>query len=186
VVELLRGAADFSADFSAPPGNPLVVRDRLDVLHLIAVERPLDRDPVGADTRRAMSPTNMDVVGAVFEAWNRRDFEGAVAHTANDVELHFIGGFSDVMGTEWKGRDGMLQFWRDWLGTLGGCIVVESLLDAGDQVVVIGTMDAVGDTSGARSVIRFGQVWSFRDGKVARIDGYYDPSAALEAVGLSE
>jgi len=133
-----------------------------------------------------MSHTNMDVVGAVFEAWNRRDFEGAVAHTAEDVELHFIGGFSDVMGREWKGRDGMLRFWRDWLGTLGGCIVVESLLDAGDRVVVIGTMDAVGEASGAPSVIRFGQVWNFRGGKVVRIDGYYDPRAALGVVGLSE
>jgi ketosteroid isomerase-like protein len=133
-----------------------------------------------------MSRTNMDVVRAVFEAWNRRDFEGAVSHTAEDVELHFIGGFSDVMGTEWKGRDGMLRFWREWLGTLGGRIVVESLLDAGDRVVVIGTMDAVGEASGAPSVIRFGQVWSFREGQVVRIDGYYDPRAALEAVGLSD
>jgi ketosteroid isomerase-like protein len=133
-----------------------------------------------------MSHTNTDVVRAVFEAWNRRDFEGAVTHTAEDVELHFIGGFSDVMGTEWTGRDGMLRFWREWLGTLGGRIVVESLLDAGDRVVVIGTMDAVGEASGAPSIIRFGQVWSFREGRVVRIDGYYDPRAALEAVGLSD
>jgi ketosteroid isomerase-like protein len=133
-----------------------------------------------------MSETKIDVVRAVLEAWNRRDFDAAIGHTAEDVELHFIGGFADVMGTEWKGHDGMLRFWREWLGTLGGCIVVESLLDAGDRVVVIGTMEAVGDTSGAPSAIRFGQVWSFRDGKVVRIDGYYDPHDALEAVGLSE
>jgi ketosteroid isomerase-like protein len=47
-------------------------------------------------------------------------------------------------------------------------------------------MDAVGETSGVPSSIRFGQVWSFRDGRVIRIDGYYDPLAALEAVGLVE
>jgi ketosteroid isomerase-like protein len=133
-----------------------------------------------------MSDENMDVVRAVFEAWNRRDFEAAIAHTREDVELHFVGGFSDVMGTEWKGRDGMLQFWRDWIGTLGGCIVLERILDAGDRLVVVGTMEAVGERSGAPSSIRFGQVWSFDHGRVARIDGYYDPGAAFEALGLRE
>jgi hypothetical protein len=39
-------------------------------------------------------------------------------------------------------------------------------------------MDAVGETSGAPSIIRFGQV--------LRIDGYYDPRSALEAVGRLE
>jgi hypothetical protein len=34
--------------------------------------------------------------------------------------------------------------------------------------------------------MRFGQVWSFRDARVIRVDGYYEPSAALEAAGLSE
>lgn len=90
------------------------------------------------------------------------------------------------MGTEWKGRDGLLRFWREWLGNLGGCIALESILDAGERVVVVGTMEAVGETSGAPSIIRFGQVWSFHDGSVVRFDGYYDPRAALEAVGLQE
>ena len=80
----------------------------------------------------------------------------------------------------------MLRFWREWLGTLGGRLALDRIHDAGDRVVVLGTMDAVGETSGVPSSIRFGQVWSFRDGKVIRIDGYYDPHAALEAVGLAE
>jgi ketosteroid isomerase-like protein len=133
-----------------------------------------------------MSQANANVVKAVFEAWNRRDFNAAIEHTSEDIELHFIGGFADVMGTEWKGQEGLLRFWRDWLGTIGGHLALESALDAGDRVVVIGTMEAVGEASGVPSAIRFGQVWSFHGGKVARIDGYYDPRAALEAVGLSE
>jgi ketosteroid isomerase-like protein len=133
-----------------------------------------------------MPQANIDVVRAVFEAWNRRDFDTAVSHTAHDVELHFIGGFSDVMGTKWTGREGMRRFWREWLGTLGGRLTLERALEAGDQIVVFGTMHTVGDTSGVPSSIRFGQVWSFREGKVFRIDGYYDPHAALEAVGLRE
>jgi ketosteroid isomerase-like protein len=77
-----------------------------------------------------MSQENIDVVRAVFEAWNRRDFDAAVRHVRDDVELHFIGGFAEVMGTEWKGRDGLLRFWRDWLGTIGGHLALESTLGA--------------------------------------------------------
>jgi ketosteroid isomerase-like protein len=102
------------------------------------------------------------------------------------VEWHFIGGFADVMGTEWKGRDGVLRFWRDWLGTIGGQVTLETTLDAGDRVVVIATVETAGAASGAPSTIRFGQVWSLHDGKIVRVDGYYDPRAALEAVGLGE
>jgi ketosteroid isomerase-like protein len=76
------------------------------------------------------------------------------------VEWHFIGGFADVMGTEWKGRDGVLRFWRDWLGTIGGQVTLETTLDAGDRVVVIATVETAGAASGAPSTIRFGQVWS--------------------------
>jgi ketosteroid isomerase-like protein len=133
-----------------------------------------------------MSEENLDVVREVFDAWNRRDFDAAVRNTHQDVELHFIGGFADVMGTEWKGRESLLRFWRDWLETIGGYLALESMLDANDRVVVIGTMDAVGEASGVPSTIRFGQVWTFKGGKVLRIDGYYDPRAALEAVGLRE
>lgn len=40
--------------------------------------------------------------------------------------------------------------------------------------------------SGAPAELRFGQVWTFRDGKVIRVDFYYEPNEALEAAGLSE
>jgi ketosteroid isomerase-like protein len=131
-----------------------------------------------------MSQEYMDVVRAAFEAWNRRDFDAAVRDTHVDVELHFIGGFADVMGTEWKGRDGLLRFWREWFGTIGGDVELERTVEAGERVVVIGTIEARGEASGAPSTIRFGQVWTFRGEKVLRIDGYYDPRDALEAVGL--
>jgi ketosteroid isomerase-like protein len=133
-----------------------------------------------------MSQEHMDVVRAAFEAWNRRDFDAAVRDTHEDVELHFIGGFADVMGTEWKGRDGLLRFWREWFGTIGGDVELERTVEAGERVVVIGTIEARGEASGAPSTIRFGQVWTFGGGRVVSIDGYYEPHDALEAVGLHE
>jgi ketosteroid isomerase-like protein len=133
-----------------------------------------------------MSQENVEVVHAVLDAWNRGDFEAAVRHLHEDAELHFIGGFAGVMGTVFEGREGMLGFWRDWQDTLGGQVAIETTLDARDQVVIIATIEGTGEASGARATLRFGQVWSFRDARVIRVDGYYEPSAALEAAGLSE
>jgi ketosteroid isomerase-like protein len=102
------------------------------------------------------------------------------------VELHFIGGFADLIGEEFDGREGLIRFWRDMLETIGGQVALESTLDAGERVAVITTVEGAGAESGAPATLRFGQVWSFRDGKVIRVDFYYEPSEALEAAGLRE
>jgi ketosteroid isomerase-like protein len=133
-----------------------------------------------------MSEQNVEIVHAAFDAWNRRDFDAAVSALHDDAELHFIGGFADLMGTEFKGREGILRFWREWLGSVGGQVEIESTREAGDRIVVIATIVGAGEASGTPAKLRFGQVWSFRDARVSRVDGYYEPSAALEAAGLSE
>ena len=133
-----------------------------------------------------MSEENVEIVHQVLQAWNRRDFDEAVRRAAEDVELHFIGGFADLIGEEFDGHEGLLRFWRDILGTLGGQVAVESSLDAGERVAVISTVEGAGAESGAPVTLRFGQVWSFRDGKVIRVDFYYEPSEALEALGLRQ
>jgi hypothetical protein len=38
----------------------------------------------------------------------------------------------------------------------------------------------------APGALKFGQVWTFWEGKVIRVDSYYTPGEALEAVGLRE
>jgi ketosteroid isomerase-like protein len=103
-----------------------------------------------------------------------------------DVELHFIGGFADLVGTEFRGREAVLQFWREFTGTVGGEMEIETADHFGDRVLTIATITGTGGTSGVPTEIRFGQVWSLRDGKVSRIDSYYRASDALEAAGLEE
>ncbi len=133
-----------------------------------------------------MSQENVEIVHQVLEAWNRRDFDEAVRVAHEDVELHFIGGFADLIGEEFDGREGLIRFWRDMLETIGGEVALESTLDAGERVAVITTVEGAGAESGAPARLRFGQVWSFRDAKVIRVDFYYEPSEALEAAGLRE
>ncbi len=129
-----------------------------------------------------MSQESVEIVHQVLEAWNRRDVDAAVRVAHEEIELHFIGGFADLIGEEFDGRAGVVRFWRDILGTIGGQVAVETTVDAGDRVAVITTAEGAGAESGAPARLRFGQVWSFREGKVIRVDFYYAPSEALEAV----
>ena len=43
-----------------------------------------------------------------------------------------------------------------------------------------------GEASGAPITQRWGQVYTFRDGKIIAVDNYWHANDALEAVGLSE
>jgi ketosteroid isomerase-like protein len=133
-----------------------------------------------------MSQENVEIIRRAIGAWNRRDFHSLTDLFHEDVELHFIGGFANLVGTELSGRDAVFRFWRDFIETLGGELELETAHDDGGRVVTIGTIRGVGGRSGVPSEIRFGQVWSLRDAKVSRMDSYYEPNDALEAVGLSE
>jgi ketosteroid isomerase-like protein len=133
-----------------------------------------------------MSEENVEVVRAAIDAWNRRDFDSLRNRVHEDVELHLIGGFADLAGAEFRGRDAVFQFWHDLIGTVGGEFEVEAAHQAGDRVVTIATISGAGGTSGVPIDTRFGQVWSVREGKVSRMDSYYRESEALEAAGLEE
>lgn len=63
---------------------------------------------------------------------------------------------------------------------------IERLIDAGDRVVSLFRLRAVG--AGSRAVVerRDGIVWTFRDDKLFRVDYFNDQGEALEAVGLGE
>jgi ketosteroid isomerase-like protein len=63
---------------------------------------------------------------------------------------------------------------------------VEATFDAGDQVVVFVRWRARGTSSGAELEMRPGQVFTLRDGKIAKQEVYLERSDALEAAGLSE
>jgi ketosteroid isomerase-like protein len=63
---------------------------------------------------------------------------------------------------------------------------VERLIDAGDRVVSLFRIRAVGAGSGVSVERGDGMVWTFRDGKLARLDYFNDPAEALEAAGVSE
>jgi ketosteroid isomerase-like protein len=134
-----------------------------------------------------MSQENVKLVQRAFEALNRRDVEGFLEATHPDV----VQDWSRAVGPErglYQGRDEVVGFLRSWWDAFDeSIIVVDELIDAGDQVVAAFHGRQRGRTSGAivegrGSVL----IWNLRDGRVVSTTLYQQRDEALEAVGLSE
>lgn len=64
-------------------------------------------------------------------------------------------------------------------------VEIERIVDAGDEVVVIGTAQGTG-ASGLEIKMRQGYVWTVRDGCAVRFRWFTDPAEALAAAGVDE
>jgi ketosteroid isomerase-like protein len=65
-------------------------------------------------------------------------------------------------------------------------IETRDLIEAGNQVLTSATFQGRGKQSGAETSWDLWQVWTLRDGKVVRGQGFTSKEEALEAAGLRE
>jgi ketosteroid isomerase-like protein len=133
-----------------------------------------------------MSQENVEVVRRAFQAFADQDLDGALADFTEDVEWRLIGGFADLMGSEFSGPEEVRSFMLELGENLGWGTTAESIHEAGERVVVIVRTAGVGGASGASASWRWGQVYAFRDGRVSAVDNYFEAREALEAAGLRE
>jgi ketosteroid isomerase-like protein len=86
----------------------------------------------------------------------------------------------------YEGIEGARAFLRDWGDAWDDWkLDVEAFHDADDKIVAIVHQHARSKTTGLPVDMTFGQVWSMREGKQARMEMYADPAEALEAAGLT-
>jgi ketosteroid isomerase-like protein len=85
----------------------------------------------------------------------------------------------------YEGVNGAERFFAEWRSVWDGWEVeIEELHDVGDKVVTILRHRGRSKITGMLVEGSMGHVWTFRDGKEARVDIYSDPREALKAVGL--
>src|SRR4051812_33548282 len=133
-----------------------------------------------------MSRDNLDVMRRFHETFNSRDVERFVELMDPDVELVPI--MARLEGTVYRGhaavRRWLKQLDEDWEFFRTTPVEYQ---DLGEQVLILGTWDARGRTSGIRLDSQPGAwVATLRDGKVTRQETFTDRAQALEAVGLAE
>jgi ketosteroid isomerase-like protein len=129
-----------------------------------------------------MSQENVEVVRDQFAATNERNFERAMSHYAEDVEL-FVDGNAFLEGGTFTGRDAVGQWFADWLTTFepGYRFDIEEARDLGDVVLLVATHHGRGRRSGVEVHGQTGYLYRLRGGKIVRAELYSSRTKALEA-----
>jgi ketosteroid isomerase-like protein len=131
-----------------------------------------------------VSQENVDLVRRALEAINRRDLDGFLELAEPDV----VQDWSRAMGPQsgiYRGRTEVRQFLHSWWDAFEeSVIVVDELIDAGDQVVAVFHGRQRGRASGIEVEGRGAVlVWNVQNGKISSATLYQKRAEALEAVG---
>jgi ketosteroid isomerase-like protein len=87
----------------------------------------------------------------------------------------------------YHGHDGVRESWERWLENFDEYgAELERIVDCGDKVFAVMREEGRGSLSGATISQRNYSVYTFRDGKIARYEEFYEEQDALDAAGISE
>jgi uncharacterized protein len=121
-----------------------------------------------------------------YDAWNRRDFDAALALADPDIEWTMIGTTRFMAEGTYHGHDGVREFWRLLIEPWAELhIETEGTRAAGDLVVAFVRFRAKA-RDGLELEHPFVHLLDFRDGKWTRFRSFDDRAEALEVAGLSE
>jgi uncharacterized protein len=85
----------------------------------------------------------------------------------------------------YRGHEGVRESFERWLENFDEYeFEVERIVDCGDKVLVYGREEGRGSLSGASISQRIYTVFTFRDGKIARYQEFYEESDARDAAGV--
>jgi ketosteroid isomerase-like protein len=133
-----------------------------------------------------MSQENVEIVRRIYGEWGRGNLrEGAELYDPH-ILLVVRPEFRPASGV-YCGPDEIATYMRDFLAEWEGFVIAgEEFVDGGDSVLVRVEQRATGRESGTPVHAGYFQVWTFRGGKVIRIESFGERAAALEAAGLRE
>jgi ketosteroid isomerase-like protein len=148
-----------------------------------------------------MSTENVELVKAVYSVVNApdlvaafrdegflREMESAV-EPLTDPEFKFVLAEPEFtgLGGVYEGHQGFVRAQQDWLSAWETYSnEPEEFIEVGDQVLVLAREGGRTKTGGVEVEILSATVWSFRHGKVLKVEAYQDRAKALEAAGPSE
>ena len=127
--------------------------------------------------------SNVDAVRRSYEAFARGDLDGVVADMDPAIEWHqaqglrhggLYHGLAEVRAAIFDPLDAE---WWDEFGAEPG-----ELLDAGDEVVVLGRYRGRAKGTGKELDVPYVHVWSFRDGRAWRFRQYLDTAGWNDAL----
>jgi ketosteroid isomerase-like protein len=131
-----------------------------------------------------MSQENLEIVRRQHEHFNRT---GELLPQIYDSDAEWMAAREDPDAATHRGLEAIRGYFAQWTGMFEDIdFRAEELIDAGDKVFAWIRFSGKGVASGAPVETEQAQVWTFRDGKVVRVEEYFDRAEGLEAAGLRD
>jgi ketosteroid isomerase-like protein len=129
-----------------------------------------------------MSDDNAGRIQRMMDDFVRGDYEAAIGVFAEDVE----GDFTHMPeGRMTHGHEQLRSEIARWAGTWKQLTTeVERIQAQGDKVLLLVRQSGIGKGSGAPMEMRYGQVFTLRDGEIVAMKTYLDRARAAEAAGI--
>jgi ketosteroid isomerase-like protein len=133
-----------------------------------------------------MSQENVEIVKRVHEL-NPSDLETGRGLNLFDPDIEWLPVSQSILaGNAYHGHAGVRRFWEDLLSAWEEYeVTAEEFVDLGDQVVVIHRIRAR-STRGIEVQETYSGLFTLRDGRVIRFQGFTDRNGALAAAGRRE
>ena len=130
-----------------------------------------------------MSEKNIEVVQALVESWNAGQMDTAREMYDPDAVLTMAEGWPEP--GPFVGRDAVLRQFQEMYDTLEGDLVpVTDFVTVGDRVLV--RLAWRGTGRGPELNMEGTTLYTMRDGRVCRVEFFWEHSDGLEAVGHRE
>jgi ketosteroid isomerase-like protein len=134
-----------------------------------------------------MSQENVEIVRRTIELYIEGEREAFLDFVAEDVEIRpDVSRFPEAK--PFRGRDEFRQFLTDidqgWEG--GATAEIKEIFPVGDRVVARADWGGTGRASGIDLRSSLTSIYAIRDGRISKIEYFFDHAQALEAAGLSE
>ncbi len=132
-----------------------------------------------------MAEENVEIVRGIFQGWTSGDF--GTAATVFDPHVVFVVRPPFPDEGVFLGLDGMGDYMRRFLEQWERFTVeADSLRAVGDTVLAHAVQHAAGKASGVAGEVRYFMLFTFRGGRIVRMESMLHEAEALEAVGLRE
>jgi ketosteroid isomerase-like protein len=131
-----------------------------------------------------MSQENVEIVRAVFDAWNARDMDAVRELYDPDVVMRGVEDWPEP--GPYMGRDALMGEWEQIREAWNADLLepISDFIDAADRVVVRLAWRGVGQGPGMN--MEMTTVYMVRKGRIVYQEFFWDHPEALETLGLSE